>query len=81
MASIILSDNAPKDQQIHFSFAGVEFDLGGSVANYETDDRDVISNASSHPWLKIAPAAKAAPAPTPPAAPVAPEATDPTETN
>jgi hypothetical protein len=54
MAKIVHSDDAPTEA-VHYSLAGVEFDLGGKsdAAAYETDDAEVISNAAVHPWLAV----------------------------
>jgi hypothetical protein len=53
MATISPSDRAP-DETVHYSFAGVEFDLGGSAKkSFDSDDRAVIANAQTHPWLKV----------------------------
>jgi hypothetical protein len=56
MARIVPSDLAPADT-VHYTFAGVEFDLGGSGKGsskfYETLDRAALSNASAHPWLDV----------------------------
>lgn len=51
MAKIVLSDAAPSES-VHFSFAAVEFDLSGKKS-YKTDDLEVISNATAHPWLSV----------------------------
>lgn len=64
--TIVPSDLAPSEV-VHYSFAGVEFDLGGSgkgsVKKYETSDPSVVSNASVHPWLTVeAPSEDATPA-------------------
>lgn len=57
MAKIVLSDQAPSGESIHFSLANVDFDLGGSgkgsKKSYDTDDRTVLSNAAVHPWLAV----------------------------
>lgn len=53
MARILHSDDAPSEA-VHYSFAGVEFDLGGSnKGSFETDDPIALLNAESHPWLKV----------------------------
>jgi hypothetical protein len=52
MAKIVHSDAAPAEA-VHYSFAGVEFDLGGSNKAFETDDPSVISNARVNPWLSV----------------------------
>jgi hypothetical protein len=51
MAAIVPSDLAP-EEQVHYSFAGAEFDLapGGS---FETADRTILTNAEAHPWLDV----------------------------
>jgi len=56
MATIKPSDHAP-DEQVHYSFAGVDFDLapGGS---FDTTDRLVLANAEDHPWLDVEVAAE-----------------------
>lgn len=51
MARILPNDLAP-DEVVHYSFAGVEFDLGAGDA-YETEDRQVLGNADVHPWLTV----------------------------
>jgi hypothetical protein len=48
MAEIVTNDLAPKDDTLTFSLANVEFQTP-----YETDDRDVLANASVHPWLDV----------------------------
>jgi hypothetical protein len=57
MAKIVLSDQAPSGESIHFSIGGVDFDLGGSgkgtKKSYETTDRTVLSNAEATPWLSV----------------------------
>lgn len=50
MAKIVLSDDAP-NEAVHFSLANVEFDLDGGA--YESNDPDVLANASAHPWLEV----------------------------
>lgn len=53
MAKITLSDVAPAEA-VHFTFAGGEFDLGGSgKKSYETSDSGVIGEALAHPWLSV----------------------------
>lgn len=56
MARILPSDNAPSEA-VHYSLAGVSFDLGGSgkgtKKTYETTDPTVITNAEAHPWLTV----------------------------
>jgi hypothetical protein len=53
MATIKPSELAP-DEVVHYSFAGVEFDLGGSAKqSFDSDDRAVITNAAGHPWLAV----------------------------
>lgn len=52
MAKIVHSDAAPSEA-VHYSFAGIEFDLGGRKKTFETDDDIVLSNAETHPWLKV----------------------------
>lgn len=57
MAKIVLSDQAPSGELIHFTLAGEEFDLGGSgkgsKKSYATDDHIVLSNAIANPWLTV----------------------------
>lgn len=53
MARILHNDRAP-DETVHYTFSGVEFDLGGSAkGSFETDNREVLSNAEVHPWLTV----------------------------
>jgi hypothetical protein len=52
MAKISHSDDAPKEQ-IHYTFAGAEFDLGGRKKSYDTEDLSVIQSAQGHPWLVV----------------------------
>jgi hypothetical protein len=52
MATISSNDSAPAEV-VHYSFAGVDFKLGGRTKKYETDDPAVIDNASAHPWLTV----------------------------
>jgi hypothetical protein len=52
MATIVPSDQAPAEA-VHFTFGTAEFDLGGRTKTYKTDDPEVISNASAHPWLTV----------------------------
>lgn len=54
MAKIVLSDKAPTGESIHFSLGNADFDLKGKQS-YKTDDRDLVANASSHPWLVVTP--------------------------
>lgn len=50
---ITASDLAPAEA-VHYTFAGVEFDIGGSGRKtFETNDPTVVSNAESHPWLQV----------------------------
>lgn len=51
MAKIVHSETAPSEA-VHYTFAGVEFDLSGKKS-YATHDADVIGAASAHPWLKV----------------------------
>lgn len=52
MAKIVHSEAAPSEA-VHYSLAGVEFDLGGRKRAFETNDPTVIGNAEAHPWLKV----------------------------
>lgn len=54
MAKIVHSEAAPAEA-VHYSFAGVEFDLGGSKKNssFESDDPVLLGNALAHPWLEV----------------------------
>lgn len=52
MAKIVHSEAAPSEA-VHYSFAGVEFDLGGKSQAFETTDPVVLSNAEAHPWLAV----------------------------
>lgn len=53
MARITHNDLAPSEV-VHYDLSGVEFELGGSgKASFETDDRNVLANASVHPWLNV----------------------------
>lgn len=52
MAKIVHSEAAPSEA-VHYTFVGVEFDLGGRKKSYETDDAAVLSNAEAHPWLTV----------------------------
>lgn len=52
MAKIVHSEAAPSEA-VHYSFAGVEFDLGGRKKGYDSDDPTVLANAESHPWLRV----------------------------
>lgn len=54
MAKIVPSELAPSEA-VHYSLGNVEFDLGGKseAKSFETDDRVVIDNAVSHPWLNV----------------------------
>lgn len=61
MAKIVHSDLAPAEV-VHYSLAGAEFDLGGRKKAFETDDREVISDARVHPWLSVEADASNAPA-------------------
>lgn len=67
MATIVPSDLAPSET-VHYSFAGVEFDLGGSgkgsKKQFESTDPDVLSNAGQHPWLTVKADEKLAAVPT-----------------
>lgn len=51
MAKIVHSEAAPAEA-VHYSFAGVEFDLSGKKS-YESDDPIVLANAAAHPWLSV----------------------------
>lgn len=51
---IVLNDTAPSDEALHFSLGQAEFDLGGDAdAAYETTDPAVLSDAETHPWLRV----------------------------
>lgn len=52
MAKIVHSEAAPSEA-VHYSFAGVEFDLGGRRKGFESDDPAVLANAEAHPWLSV----------------------------
>lgn len=53
MATLSLSDAAPKvDGDIGFALANVNFSLG-SGGTYDTEDPAVISAATVHPFLKV----------------------------
>ena len=53
MAKIVSSEAAPSEA-VHYTFGGVEFDLGGSgKKTFETDDVAVLREAESHPWLSV----------------------------
>lgn len=52
MARITKSETAPAEAK-HFSLAQVEFDLAGASSTYETDDRNTIAAAVTHPWLDV----------------------------
>lgn len=53
MATITLSDKAPKDAGvISFNFAEDEFQLEGTES-HESEDPGLISNARVHPWLDV----------------------------
>lgn len=53
MATISLSDAAPKvDGDFGFALANVNFDLGAG-GSYDTDDPAVLSAAEVHPFLKV----------------------------
>lgn len=51
MATIRPNDNAPAEE-VKYIFSADTFDLapGGS---YETDDRDTLGGAETHPWLEV----------------------------
>jgi len=51
-ATISHSDLAP-DEQVHYSFAAAEFDLGGKQKPHYTDVLSVITEAQAHPWLSV----------------------------
>lgn len=51
MGKITLSELAPAEA-VHFSFAGVEFDLSGNK-NFISEDDAVLSDAQAHPWLNV----------------------------
>lgn len=52
MAKIVSSELAPSEA-VHYTFDGVEFDLGPRKKAYETDNAAVLSNAETHPWLTV----------------------------
>lgn len=52
MPKIVSSEAAPAEA-VHYSFAGVEFDLAGRSKSYETDDVAVLTAAETHPWLRV----------------------------
>ncbi len=52
MATISPTDKAPADS-VKYVFAGVEFELGGRRKKYDTTDPEILSNASTHPWLAV----------------------------
>ena len=52
MAKIVHSDAAPSEK-VRYSFAGVDFEIGGKSASFESNDPAVLSNAETHPWLKV----------------------------
>lgn len=52
MAKIVHSEAAPSEA-VHYTFAGVEFDLGGRKKAYESNDATVLANAEAHPWLAV----------------------------
>lgn len=55
MAKIVHSDAAPAEK-VHYTFAGVEFDLGGSAKKdqaFDSDDPTVLASAEVHPWLTV----------------------------
>lgn len=51
MAKIVHSEQAPAEA-VHYTFAGVEFDISGK-GSYETTDPVVIGAAEAHPWLTV----------------------------
>lgn len=51
MATIRPNENAP-EQEVHYSLPTVDFDLSGD-GSYETNDRQVITDALVHPWLAV----------------------------
>jgi len=50
MAKIVKAAEAPKDVKT-FSLANAEVDVASG--SFETDDREVLANASAHPWLTV----------------------------
>lgn len=52
--TLVPSDLAPAEA-VHYTFSTAEFDLGGRTKKYVTDDLDVVREASTHPWLSVAP--------------------------
>jgi hypothetical protein len=52
MAKIVHSDAAPSEK-VRYSFAGVDFELGGKSSSFESNDPEVLGNAETHPWLTV----------------------------
>lgn len=53
MANVVLSDLAP-NEKVRFLLAGEEIELGGNAKkSFETDNPEVIANATVHPWLNV----------------------------
>jgi hypothetical protein len=50
MAKIVLSEAAPSDETLAFSFAGVE---EAFTPPFETDNSEALANAKAHPWLEV----------------------------
>lgn len=52
MPRIVPSEAHPDEQVRHALGSAEPFELGPG-GSYETDDREVVSNASAHPWLDV----------------------------
>lgn len=52
MASIVPNENHPQETILH-SLGGSEYFELSAGGSFETDDRDLLSNASIHPWLDV----------------------------
>lgn len=52
MAKIVKTDSAPSEV-VHYTFAAGEFDLGGRVKFYETDNPSLIESARAHDDLRV----------------------------
>lgn len=50
MAKIVLSEAAPSDETLAFSFAGVD---EAFQPPFETDNAEALANAKAHPWLEV----------------------------
>lgn len=51
MAKIVAAEEIPAEGDVTFTLAAGSFDLGAD--GYETDDRQLISEAAVHPWLNV----------------------------